>query len=453
MAFARAAAALHEEMVELMLRDNRPIGEVFLAIEAARARSLSDEALRSSPRGERKKDVETDALRERVRALQMRLRQAEMEGRVDESARLHEEAAPLERALLARIHEQEIARAAAGENPTSQMPTLADVNDRLGNGVLLEFFTIRGAIQVLRMDGGQAAIYRDLASMIEVEEIIRKLYFQLNLCARHGESWMRQREDALIQSTDAYLRRLYDVLIGPLQLPGAGDLVIAPSGALHEVPFPALRSEQGYLGESRSITFTPSAAIWSRAKTLPGSGSPLIMGAPDTHAPLVDEEAREVAQAMGVRPHVGAAARRDVFFRHAPGASVIHLAAHATVRGDNPRFSSIHFDDGPLAIHDLDGLGFQAELAVLSACSTAAGTRQAGDETLSLARSFLGAGAHNVLVSLWPVWDRSTRSTMTTFYQMLAAGSTPGEALRLAQAAIRERYRHPYYWAPFVLVG
>ncbi|MBD0345964.1 MAG: CHAT domain-containing protein, partial [Coleofasciculus sp. Co-bin14] len=93
------------------------------------------------------------------------------------------------------------------------------------------------------------------------------------------------------------------------------------------------------------------------------------------------------------------------------------------------------------------------ELLVLSACQTAAGDNRA---TLGLAGVAVRSGARSTLATLWPVDDQSTSSFMVEFYQTLAQSQmTKAEVLRRSQLALlkQPRFKHPYYWAPFVLVG
>ena len=82
----------------------------------------------------------------------------------------------------------------------------------------------------------------------------------------------------------------------------------------------------------------------------------------------------------------------------------------------------------------------------------------AGDDFVGLTRAFLQAGSSSVLATLWQVDDRSTVDLMKDFYTHLEDTGVQGDkavALAQAQRALRatEDYSHPYYWAPFVLVG
>jgi CHAT domain-containing protein len=131
----------------------------------------------------------------------------------------------------------------------------------------------------------------------------------------------------------------------------------------------------------------------------------------------------------------------------------------------NPLFSGLELekdqeDNGRLEVHEILGLRLDADLVTLSACETALGSGQlaedpAGDDLVGLTRAFLSAGSDAVLATLWEVNDRSTLRLMRRFYRSLPEA---GRAASLARAQrflcrVPGRYRHPYFWAPFVLVG
>jgi CHAT domain-containing protein len=149
----------------------------------------------------------------------------------------------------------------------------------------------------------------------------------------------------------------------------------------------------------------------------------------------------------------GAEATEQAFQRHAPRADLIHLASHAVFREDNPLFSAIRLADGWLSLYDLYRLRLRASLVTLSACETGVSQVLAGDELVGLSRGFFEAGAASVVVSLWSVDDESTARLMERFYAGLAAGLGPAVAMRRAQAELRPASSHPYYWAPFVVIG
>lgn len=116
-------------------------------------------------------------------------------------------------------------------------------------------------------------------------------------------------------------------------------------------------------------------------------------------------------------------------------------------------FSSIRLAGSYLSLYDLYQLKLPAELVVLSGCATGLNVVTAGDELMGMVRGLLQAGAQSLVLSLWDVHDRSTAEFMTTFYRRFQSGSTKAEALQGAMTDLREKYPHPYHWAPFVLIG
>ena len=62
------------------------------------------------------------------------------------------------------------------------------------------------------------------------------------------------------------------------------------------------------------------------------------------------------------------------------------------------------------------------------------------------------AGVQTLVMSLWKVDDNATSLMMQTFYEQLLTGKTKREAFNLAQAAVREKYPEPYYWAGFIML-
>jgi CHAT domain-containing protein len=109
-----------------------------------------------------------------------------------------------------------------------------------------------------------------------------------------------------------------------------------------------------------------------------------------------------------------------------------------------------------LTMREVFDLKLNAELVVLSACKTGLGKIIRGEGITGLSRAFLCAGTPTVLVSLWNVYDRSTADLMTSFYKNLETqGMNKAAALREARLEMirSKKYSHPYYWAPFVLIG
>lgn len=142
---------------------------------------------------------------------------------------------------------------------------------------------------------------------------------------------------------------------------------------------------------------------------------------------------------------------------------IVHFASHGLIDETRPQFSALLLDpgdskheDGYLTMREVFDLKLNADLVVLSACKTGLGRRIRGEGLDGLSRAFIYAGTSRVLVSLWNVYDRSTSELMTAFYSNLSENES-NAAAALQQARLKmirsKTYNHPYYWAPFVLIG
>ena len=108
--------------------------------------------------------------------------------------------------------------------------------------------------------------------------------------------------------------------------------------------------------------------------------------------------------------------------------------------------------------HDeIELMTLNLDMVTLSACETGLGVLAYGEGILSLARSFISAGAASVVTSLWAVNDQSTAQLMTDFYFHLKKGKQKDEALQKAKLdfiqSAQPDMKHPYYWAGFIAVG
>ncbi|MEQ9562294.1 MAG: CHAT domain-containing protein [Woeseiaceae bacterium] len=133
---------------------------------------------------------------------------------------------------------------------------------------------------------------------------------------------------------------------------------------------------------------------------------------------------------------------------------VVHIAAHALANPAMPGLSWIQLADGKLLSAEIEQSNLAADLVLLSACETALGQNVSREGIFGLTRSFMVAGAENVIASLWQVSDRATAALFSDFYRHYESeGISAAEALRLAQREVRgnDKWRHPYYWGGFEL--
>ena len=106
---------------------------------------------------------------------------------------------------------------------------------------------------------------------------------------------------------------------------------------------------------------------------------------------------------------------------------------------------------------DIFSLRLNASLVTLSACQTGRAVLGGGDELLGLSRAFLAAGAQSLLLTHWPVADAASAQFMELFYGNMLKGMSKAKSLQEAQRKMisqeGEAVSHPFYWAPYFLVG
>ena len=261
-------------------------------------------------------------------------------------------------------------------------------------------------------------------------------------------------------------RKLHALLIAPLagDLVGVETLIVSPSGRLRYIPFAALYDGERYLLDRYEVSVLTQAGTLTSRRPVAPDASLLAFGNPDGTLAGAEAEVADLEEIWSPAPvdaFYGADATKDRLRLEAGGHDILHLATHGVLLNDRPEASYLVLaGDDPadrLTFRDIVLLDlYETDLTVLSACETAVGDHGEGKEIAGLAYNFEQTGAAAVIASLWMVNDAGTSQLMTGLYRNLRGGETSkAGALRAAQLALRnsDDYAHPYYWAPFILIG
>lgn len=291
-------------------------------------------------------------------------------------------------------------------------------------------------------------------------------------------------------------------------------VLLSPDGALNFVPFYALVDENDReLVETMSITYLMTGRDLLRlGNSTAARQDPVIVANPDFGKTIeaetnemtlaqsravdlsrvsfsqlqgTEEEGQLVLKTMANAKLLAGAHATEEAVKLMHGPRVLHIATHGfflpdmtnvtgdssktgpdpwnanpllrsglALRGANRRKSETDREDGVLTALEVSSLDLQGtRLVVLSACETGVGQALKGEGVYGLQRAMMIAGAETQVTSLWQVDDNATKNLMVEFYEELARGTGRGEAMRMAQLAVRRTYPHPFYWASFVVTG
>jgi CHAT domain-containing protein len=265
-----------------------------------------------------------------------------------------------------------------------------------------------------------------------------------------GAAWLIRRH-AIVHvpspQTLVTLRAAGTGSTAPLPYVGFGDFV-PPSGAQFARSFPADRC-----GRDARLATGLGRLPGTRAEVL--ASRQLLGAAPD----------RAILGADFTIP----ALRRQRLDQY----RIVHLATHALLPGElscltepsivaSPPGGAPSADPAFLKASEVLDIKMDADLVILSACNTGGPGGEGGGEALSgLARAFFYAGARGLMVTHWAVDDAAAALTVADTLRRQQAGAASAAALRGAQLLILDEagralpaaFAHPYYWAPFVLIG
>ena len=311
---------------------------------------------------------------------------------------------------------------------------------------------------ILSLPGQPLTYHQTPLSQNEVESILEQSLQSLN------RAFSSKKRLSLFQ-------QIYDWLIRPaeaqLAASGVKTLVFVLDGSLRNLPMAALHDGKQYLVEKYSIALNPGLQLLEARSLLRQQLKALTGGLTESREgfaalPGVESELSQISSELRAEILLNREFTKKALetrINEAPF-PIIHLATHAQFSSKVENTFLLTWD-GRINVKDFDRLlrtrerqtTNPIELLVLSACQTATGDKRA---TLGLAGLAVRSGARSTLATLWSVWDESTAEFMAEFYRELTQTQvSKAEALRQAQLLLLKnpQYEHPYFWAPFVLVG
>jgi CHAT domain-containing protein len=302
--------------------------------------------------------------------------------------------------------------------------------------VLLEYFVTRDKLFIFVVS--KKGLHVEPVPLAE-EKLLRYVdsYFKEVIKFRGdiGDTWL-DLSQYLIEPVSEYLNK--------------GDLIyFIPYGTLHYLPMHALNINGEPLIQGHPVCYAPSASTISFCRD---KGTDKLEDCA-SFGTVFEEEAKEVAQLFDTKPYLRKKANKKNVMK-CLGKDIIHLSCHGSFDELDPLSSGVQLHGKEvLTAREIFNMKIDSELVTLSACQTGLNERKPGDELIGLTRAFLYAGAPSVVVSLWSVNAFSTLELMLKFYELLKSGKEKVVALQEAQKEISKVYKHPYYWAPFILVG
>ena len=354
-------------------------------------------------------------------------------------------------------------------SPVEKIQSLLDANT-----TLLEFYTTKNKLYSWLLTKTNCQVHEIAIKEGDIEKKVAEL---LNLVS----SFQGRKPEPVIHplpketNPEAFSQialDIYKLLIFPVEPDiKTNKLIIIPHGILHKIPFASLNNGQNTLIDQYALSILPAASILEyiikkrkpRKESLLALANPIADYFPGFYElPCSEIEATKISRYFKQKEiYKRKSATEGMLKKKASTYGVIHLACHGEFNARQPMESGLLLakddkNDGFLHAHEIFGMDLKnANLVILSACETALSKILGGDDLVGLSRGFIYAGTPSLLATLWKVDDVSTAKLMEFFYKNWKKGMSKPEALRQAQIALKAMplYSHPFYWAPFVMIG
>ncbi|WP_132296532.1 CHAT domain-containing protein [Kribbella sp. VKM Ac-2568] len=406
----RARATAHgAELARLALREalqRKDARQLLLRSERWRATALAVPAVR--PPGDGQLIADLAALRDVAR----RLETSGEDLSTPAGAALGREQRRLEDAVRSQTLKARGHDAAASAPPFD----VEELIDELGETVLVELIEVDDVLYAVVVRDRQVRLHTVGPLSAAAHEVER---------ARFRLRWLARGRPPTGPSLEVIGARLSTALLGAAAADlGDGPLVVVPPSRLQALPWALVPALAG-----RAVSVAPSSATWLWARRLrPPNGRRVVL----VLGPGLTAGRAEISQLAERYPAAtvlaeGAATAEQVL-RALDGAWLGHIAAHGTFRSDNPLFSSLRLDDGPLTVYDFERLRHAPYRLVLSSCESGLANPVGADELLGLTSSLVPLGAAGILASVVPVNDPAAVPLMTALHGNLHAGRSLAEA-------------------------
>jgi hypothetical protein len=347
---------------------------------------------------------------------------------------LERERARLEKAILHRR------RLVGVGNGTGSGRAEIDVDrlvDEVGDTTFVELFQVGDRLRSVVVTGGRVRAY-DVGNAADAVAAVDSARFVLRQAARGRP----------VRLADIGAR-LQEAVLGPsVASLREGRVVVSPTASLHATPWGLLPALAGV-----PVTVVPTASAWLRARGTRArrSGRVLVVG------PGLASGGAEVPRVSADHPEAvvlsGGAATVDACLRAMDGAALVHVAAHGRFRADNPMFSALELDDGPLTVHDFERLRRAPHRFVLSACDSGVLVPVGANELLGLATALMSIGTAGILSSVAPVNDSATAELMVDVHRGLDEVDDLGLVMQRVRESARGDVVREATAAAFVALG
>jgi tetratricopeptide (TPR) repeat protein len=383
---------------------------------------------------------EFDQIREdltALRAVHAELRNTDTQrARPAAAAQLRAGQVAIEQAVIEDRIRQATWRRSAVAGTSAAPVTVGALRDLLAGRALIAYGLLGGDLVAVVIEARSSRITA-LGPLGPVREQLRAFLFALRRLAQPRPP---AELAAARASADLRIRRLAELLLGPLRLTADAELVVVGVRGLHGVPWSALHGGP--------VCLAPSATFWARsalaaqarrpsggAGNCPSGGagsSVVLIAGPDLPGAVAEVEALASIYPSAVRI-TSPASTADRVADALAGADLAHLACHGTLRADNPMFSSLLLSDGPLTVQELYARGLAPYRLILAACESGAQVSYAGDEVLGFVSALLARGTAGILASTAVVPDVEAVGLMTAVHRRLERGATLCRALHEAR--------------------